>query len=116
LANLTAEKTRRLTENRLAYYKPYPKQIEFHAAGATVRERLLMAANQVGKTWAGGSECAMHATGRYPDDWKGYRFNRPTVGWASAARHRLDQPLTREFSLQQNINPGPRLGQQGLRR
>lgn len=42
----------------------------------------MMAANQVGKTWAGGSETAMHATGIYPDDWEGYRFDRPTVGWA----------------------------------
>lgn len=41
-----------------------------------------MAANQVGKTWAGGSEAAYHATGRYPADWVGYRFDRPTNGWA----------------------------------
>src|SRR6516165_11475659 len=34
LQTLTAEKTRRSTENRLAYYSPYPKQLEFHAAGA----------------------------------------------------------------------------------
>ena len=62
---LTAEKNRRLTENKLAYYKPYPKQIEFHASPA--RERLLMAGNQLGKTLAGGYEAAMHAAGIYPD-------------------------------------------------
>jgi phage terminase large subunit-like protein len=77
-----AERQRRQIENRLAYYKPYPKQAEFHAAGLKFRERLLMAANQVGKTWAGGSEAAMHATGQYPADWKGARFDRATVGWA----------------------------------
>jgi phage terminase large subunit-like protein len=82
LSNLTAEKSRRLTENRLAYYKPYPKQSDFHAAGSKARERLLMAANQVGKTWAGGFEAAIHATGRYPDGWTGHRVDRPTVGWA----------------------------------
>src|SRR5215468_10943394 len=82
LQTLTAEKTRRSTENRLAYYKPYPKQLEFHAAGAQSRERLLMAGNQIGKTMAGGMEAAMHATGRYPDWWKGRRFDRPTNGWA----------------------------------
>jgi hypothetical protein len=60
---LTTEKTRRLTENRLAYYAAYPKQLEFHAAGATHRERLLMAGNQLGKTLAGGFEAAIHATG-----------------------------------------------------
>ena len=41
-----------------------------------------MAGNQLGKTLAGGFEAAMHATGRYPDDWKGKRFDKPTVGWA----------------------------------
>jgi hypothetical protein len=78
----TAEKNRCLTENRLAYYKPYPKQAEFHNGGATHRERLLMAGNQLGKTLAGGFEVAMHATGRYPDWWQGCRFKRPIVGWA----------------------------------
>ena len=42
---LLAEQERRVNENRLAHYKPYPKQSEFHAAGATHRERLLMAGN-----------------------------------------------------------------------
>src|SRR5215510_2646907 len=82
LQTLTAEKTRRSTENRLAYYNPYPKQIEFNAAGAQLRERLLMAGNQIGKTLAGGFEAAMHASGRYPDWWKGRRFDRPTNSWA----------------------------------
>src|SRR5262249_57481484 len=77
LSMLNAEKNRRLTENRIAYYRPYPKQAEFHAAPA--RERLLMAGNQLGKTLAGGFEVAMHATGRYPDWWSGRRFHRPTV-------------------------------------
>src|SRR5215475_9469140 len=82
LKTLEAERQRRRTENRLAYYRPYAKQAEFHRAGATHRERLLMAGNQLGKTLAGGFEAAMHATGRYPEDWKGRRFDRPTVGWA----------------------------------
>lgn len=70
-----------LTEtNRLADYAPYPKQCEFHAAGATHRERLLMAGNQLGKTLAAAMEVAMHMTGRYPDWWTGYRFDRPTRG------------------------------------
>jgi phage terminase large subunit-like protein len=82
LTALKAEQERRHTEDRLKYYKPYPKQTDFHAAGATHRERLLMAGNQLGKTLAGGFEAAMHASGRYPDWWKGRRFDRPTVGWA----------------------------------
>src|SRR6516225_8648896 len=82
LQSLETERNRRLTEDRLKYYKPYSKQRDFHAAGAKSRERLLMAGNQLGKTLAGGFEVAMHATGRYPDWWQGKRFHRPTVSWA----------------------------------
>jgi phage terminase large subunit-like protein len=82
LQSLETERNRRLTEDRLKYYKPYSKQRDFHAAGAGSRERLLMAGNQLGKTLAGGFEVAMHATGRYPDWWQGKRFDRPTVSWA----------------------------------
>jgi terminase large subunit-like protein len=80
---LETEKTRRLTEDRLKYYKPYPKQAEFHTAGANYRERLLMAANQVGKTYAAAMELAAHATGQYPPDWKGYKFDRAIRSWAA---------------------------------
>ncbi len=82
LQTLEAEKRRRRIEDRLRYYDPYPKQFEFHTAGAFHRERLLMAGNQLGKTLAGGFEAAMHATGRYPEWWAGRRFDRPSVGWA----------------------------------
>ena len=81
LAALEAEKNRRLTENRLQYYKPYPKQAEFHAAGAKYRERLLMAGNQTGKTLASAMELAMHVTGQYPDWWQGHRFDRAIRAW-----------------------------------
>ncbi len=82
LQTLRAEEARRRSENRLKYYKPYAKQRLFHEMGATRRERLLMAANQVGKTVGGSFEGAIHLTGRYPDWWKGARFNRPITAWA----------------------------------
>jgi hypothetical protein len=50
LKRLEAEKRRRHTEDRLQYYAPYEKQRQFHDAGAKHREKLLCAANQVGKT------------------------------------------------------------------
>jgi phage terminase large subunit-like protein len=83
IARLEAEKARRIVENMLAHYEPYAKQAAFHAAGASHRERLLIAANQSGKSLAGGMECAVHATGRYPDWWKGKRFDKPTIGWGA---------------------------------
>lgn len=42
-----------------------------------------MAGNQLGKTFSGGNEAAIHATGLYPGWWKGFKFNKPTVGWAA---------------------------------
>jgi len=42
-----------------------------------------MASNQSGKTWAGSFEAAMHATGLYPEGWKGRRFDRPTNAWCA---------------------------------
>jgi phage terminase large subunit-like protein len=83
LARAEAEREQRRTQNKLAGYMPYPKQAAFHEAGASHRERLLIAANQSGKSLAGGMETAMHATGRYPDWWKGKRFDRPTIGWVA---------------------------------
>jgi phage terminase large subunit-like protein len=82
-ADLQKQSERIAAENRLTDYRPYSKQLEFHAAGAGYRQRLLMAANQVGKTLAAGFELAMHATGHYPDWWTGRRWDRPIVGWAA---------------------------------
>jgi phage terminase large subunit-like protein len=68
--------------NRLERYKPYSKQREFHAAGKLFRERLLMAANQVGKTLSASAEVAMHLTGRYPDWWDGH-IAKPGAWWSA---------------------------------
>jgi phage terminase large subunit-like protein len=80
---LQKELERRASELRLRDYRPYAKQRDFHNAGLTARQRLLMAANQVGKTWAAGFELAMHATGEYPEWWNGRRWDRAIVGWAA---------------------------------
>lgn len=77
------ELVRRRERNRLAAYRPYARQREFHDAGAVHRERLFMAGNQLGKTLAGSCEWAMHLTGRYPDWWQGRRFTTPGRYWAA---------------------------------
>src|SRR6516162_6186493 len=83
LKQLIADLEAEASEDKLAAYQPYPKQLEFHAAGATHRERLLMAGNQLGKTFCGAMEVAMHATGFYPSWWRGRRFDRPTTSWVA---------------------------------
>lgn len=80
---LLEEKKRRKEGNQLQAYRAYVKQAEFHAKGLTDRERLLMAGNQLGKTWSAGFETAMHLTGRYPDWWQGRCFHKPVMAWAA---------------------------------
>ena len=80
---LKAEQARRQASNRLAAYRPYPKQKKFHDAGLTCTERLLRAGNQQGKTHAGAMEMAMHLTGRYPAWWAGRRFDHAIDAWAA---------------------------------
>lgn len=81
---LAQEIERRQRTNRLRFYKPYAKQREFHAQGAVHRERLLMAGNQLGKTYCGAAEAAYHLTGRYPEWWEGRRWDRPVRAWAGS--------------------------------
>jgi len=64
----------------------YPWQKEFHDAGATHPERLMIAANRVGKTNSAAAETAIHLTGEYPPWWRGKRFDHPTRGWTGAER------------------------------
>jgi phage terminase large subunit-like protein len=89
LARLERAKDRRLSRTKLQRYSPYPKQAEFHAAGAQYRERLLIAANQVGKTLAGAAESAIHLTGQYPVGWTGKRFHRPITMLAGSESYEL---------------------------
>jgi phage terminase large subunit-like protein len=41
----------------------------------------MLASNQSGKSYCSAMEAAYHATGRYPSDWPGYKFDRATSGW-----------------------------------
>ena len=82
IARLEAEKQRRVGENQLAHFRPYPKQREFFAAGAKYRERLLIAGNQTGKTLAAAMELTAHVTGIYAPWWEGFRFDHAIRAWA----------------------------------
>jgi phage terminase large subunit-like protein len=81
LLELLEERKRRVDCNKLNFYKPYKKQLEFH--NNLSLERLFMAGNQLGKTVAGAFETAMHLTGLYPEWWKGKRFDKPIKAWGA---------------------------------
>ena len=68
--------------NKLQQFKPYAKQREFFTLGATKRERMFNAGNQLGKSDSGAFETACHLTGMYPPDWEGLRFDKPILAWA----------------------------------
>jgi phage terminase large subunit-like protein len=67
---------------RKDFWRPYPKQQEFFAGSARCREIGLFAATQSGKTECAAYALACHATGEYPFDWPGRKFDRPVKAWA----------------------------------
>lgn len=93
------ERERRVRMNRLRDYEPYPRQIEFHALSAEKRERLLMAANQVGKTYCAGAEVAMHVTGRYAPWWSGKRFERGITAWVASETMEVSRDAAQRILL-----------------
>ncbi len=90
---IASELTRRTERRKIDGYYPeigplrrelYPKHLAFFAAGVEHRERLMMAANRIGKTeGVGGYEITHHLTGAYPEWWVGRRFERPIQAWAA---------------------------------
>jgi len=58
---------------------------------------MLGAGNQTGKTWCGAHEASYHATGLYPDDWEGARFDKPTVGWVGGVTGEVIRDTTQKM-------------------
>lgn len=90
LLELLLEKERRFKYNKLENWFPevgpyraelYPKHVAFMNAGKHYMQRCFMAANQVGKTQAGGCEMAQHLTGRYKPGFDGRKFFQPVKAW-----------------------------------
>lgn len=73
-----------IKNNKLEFYHPHKKQIQFHNLGNNVKERIFMAGNRCGKTYCGSMEMAMHLTGIYPKKWKGKVFHHPINAWAAS--------------------------------
>lgn len=93
LLQLLEEKERRKHTRKLFSYYPekgelrrelYQKHTQFFEAGAKYRERLMLAANRIGKTeGVGGFEMTLHLTGIYPAWWTGKRFDKPVSAWGA---------------------------------
>lgn len=78
--------------------RPYPWQVEFHNTGAEIKQRAIIANNQGGKTRSCAAELACHATGWYPDWWKGQRFKNPVkICVGSNTNETLRDPIQLEL-------------------
>jgi phage terminase large subunit-like protein len=93
LARLKAKFEWQVAGQKLKRYRPYDWQKDFHAAGADHPERMLMAANRVGKTQCAAAEVAYHLTGEYPDWWEGKRFLQPTLVWTGSPTNETSRDI-----------------------
>ena len=84
--------------NRVDTYDPYPYQLKFHKTGAEANQRLLMAANRIGKSYCGSMELAYHLTGLYPEWWEGKRYGQPIVAWAGGVSNETTRDIV-QFEL-----------------
>ena len=96
---------KRQEENKLNYYQPYKFQKRFHEAGLEANQRLLMAANRVGKSYVGAMEMAAHLTGLYPKWWKGKRFDKPIRAWVCGASNETTRDISQKELFGQPDNP-----------
>jgi phage terminase large subunit-like protein len=107
-AAIEAEKQRR-ARNKISRYYPeagplrrelYRKHLEFFRSGAKHTERLMIAANRVGKTeGVGAYETTLHLTGNYPSWWEGKRFSKPVKAWAAGDTSKTVREIIQEKLL-----------------
>ena len=95
---LLKELKQRERYNRVDYYDPYPYQVKFHDTGADSNQRLLMAANRIGKSYCGSMELSYHLTGLYPDWWNGRVYKQPIVAWAGGVSNETTRDIV-QFEL-----------------
>lgn len=106
---ITTALKKKITYNKIKSYYPdegplrrelYQKHLEFLRLGSTKEERLMLAANRIGKTESiGGYEMACHLTGDYPDWWEGRRFTHPVDAWAAGDTSQTVKEIIQEKLL-----------------
>jgi len=74
----------------------YPKHMLFFEAGASYKERALIAGNRTGKTYASCAELSFHLNGKYPIWWKGKRFNGPIKVWSAGKTHETTRDILQQ--------------------
>lgn len=82
IIDLLDKRDKAIKYSKVDQFVPYPFQEKFYAASKDCRFRFLCAANRIGKSFSEAAELSFHLTGKYPDWWKGHRFNYPIKAWA----------------------------------
>jgi hypothetical protein len=95
---LLKEQRRRERFSKIDSYDPYPYQLKFHKSGSEANQRLLMAANRIGKSYCGSMELSYHLTGLYPDWWEGRVYRQPIVAWAGGVSNETTRDIV-QFEL-----------------
>ena len=106
---IETELANRVKYNKIKSYFPdkgplrrelYPKHTAFFEAGLKYSERLMLAANRVGKTESvGGYEVTCHLTGIYPEWWKGHRFTSSVKIWAAGDTNQTVRDILQDKML-----------------
>lgn len=91
--------------NQLAFWNPYPWQKDFCDADKENRQILAMCANRVGKSYTGARRLAIHATGLYPDDWEGHKWEEPIRAWAAGVSAESTRDILQNELLGTPENP-----------
>ena len=90
---LLREQKKRHRFNQINSYDPYPYQEKFHATGNKNNQRLLMAANRIGKSYCGAAEMSYHLTGIYPKWWEGRTYDQPITAWAGGVSNETTRDI-----------------------
>jgi len=105
IQEITNTLEKRQQENKLNYYEPYKFQKRFHESSSEANQRLLMAANRVGKSYVGAMEMAIHLTGEYPEWWEGRKFDKPIKAWVCGASNETTRDICQKELFGQPDTP-----------
>ena len=90
---LREQRKREYALTELIQYDPYPYQQKFHDTSKESNQRLLMAANRIGKSYCGAAEMSYHLRGMYPEWWKGRRYEQPITAWAGGVSNETTRDI-----------------------
>ena len=109
LTDLKSQRDETTIFSRIDHLKPYPWQRTFLNSSGSNKQTLAMCANRVGKSFIGGANMSYHLTGLYPDDWEGYKWEEPIVGWAAG----VSSESTRDILQLEMLGPPEDISQLG---